>query len=110
MTYRNYLQRYFFELYLFPTDGIGYRGLFWYVVVMDGVVEVGDETANSWAFDKTKWLKMIEYELKEVSSRKLTKSQVATTASKCSWIPALSTRGMGRGFFIFCAYCVIDCC
>ncbi len=83
MTYRNYPQHYFFEMYLFPSDGICYGRLLWYVVVMDCVIEVADETAKSWALDKTKRLEKNQYECKE-SSWKLTRSHVATIASKCS--------------------------
>ena len=60
-THPNYLQRYFFKLDFFPIDGIGYRRLLWYVVVMDCVIKVGDETAKSCTFDETKRLETIEY-------------------------------------------------
>ena len=58
-TYLNYLQRYFFKLYLFPMDRIGYRGLLQYVVVTECVIKVGDETVNGWAFNKMEWLKRL---------------------------------------------------
>ena len=51
---------------------------------MECMIEVDNELANSWTFDKTKWLEIIESKLFDARAKEHTKSQVATIASKCS--------------------------
>jgi len=48
------------------------------------VIEVGNETANGWAFDKMKQLEIIQFKSTNTGAGEHTKSQVATIASKCS--------------------------